>query len=292
MYGKDVQGEAHKAAEDLRIGIENGDITKAIQDIADLNGFFDAEEQKAYFAQINKETAAVLPDVEIVGAGAQNLIVADRTSSWNRYYVPGNRPIQLQELDLPSVSFDKHEMRGDLDVTVNENNEVTSVTRPNGDTYRKVKDGEWNLRGKYGSGTFVDNLQVSEKGDLSFDTVENHSIMRADGSQTAISKADGTKYEWDTAENLVEMPAGHGRVRKFHYDENNEIDQIDGNLGHWERRFDKNNQMEWVNTNTRAVWKGKLWVDSEGNLRFTARDGHHWAFKPDGKSETRSISGW
>jgi len=50
--------------------------------------------------------------------------------------------------------------------------------------------------------------------------------------------------------------------------------------------------MEWVNTNTKEVWKGKLWVDSEGNLRFTARNGHHWAFTPGGKSETRSISGW
>jgi hypothetical protein len=38
MYGKDVQAEAHKAADDFRIGVENGDITKAIQDIADLSG--------------------------------------------------------------------------------------------------------------------------------------------------------------------------------------------------------------------------------------------------------------
>src|SRR5262249_52013577 len=195
--------------------------------------------------------------------------------------------------------FAKHEKRGDLNVTVNSEGEITSVTERDGfPVYRKGPDGKWLITSKEIQGNFgyVENLTVDAEGNLAYDyKVANlgnrHVAQGADGS-TIVSESniDGKivwnndgKTVWDTDGKVTEAPAGDGKSRQFHYDTKGDLDQIDGRLGHWERTFDQVGNAEWVNKDRGEVWNGDMTVDSDGTLHYKGRSGGVWAFTLDGR---------
>lgn len=72
-------------------------------------------------------------------------------------------------------------------------------------------------------------------------------------------------------------------LRKFHYDADGKLDQVDGRKGHWERSTDRDGREQWTNTSGR-VWRGKMHVDDRGNLHYASNDGRtNLEFTIDGK---------
>jgi len=90
------------------------------------------------------------------------------------------------------------------------------------------------------------------------------------------------RVEGDANGNVVTAKGTDGRTRKFHYDDDHKLDQIDGHLGHWDR-VDQEGKTIWVNRDTKAQWEGDFRVDSKGNLTFESGKGTDWTFTRDGQ---------
>ena len=83
---------------------------------------------------------------------------------------------------------------------------------------------------------------------------------------------------------ITEVVAADGHTRKFHYDANGKVDQIDGRLGHWDRSVDEHGAVSWKNKNTGAEWKGEFTVDADGNLHFQRNSGSTFIFGRNGET--------
>jgi YD repeat-containing protein len=184
-----------------------------------------------------------------------------------------------------SDTLGRCEKRGDLAVDIDSKGEVTSVQTPSG-TYRREADGKWNHISKEGieEGPVFTNVKVEKDGTLSYDRGDRHYHRNPDGSAYAEEKDGPGRVYYDKNHRLVEAPAGDGHTRKFHYDENGKLDQIDGKLGHWDRTTGPDGKTQWVNRDNKEVWKGEFDMDpSTGDLWYTSHDGTSYTFTADGK---------
>jgi hypothetical protein len=177
------------------------------------------------------------------------------------------------------------EQRGPVQVTVDEYGEMFAV-KSGHDTFTKNSDGKWTRHfesGDYKNDEIVDNVKVDANGKLTYDynddarNVHVKFERNTDGSWKATNEF-GT-FVYDNQTQLVEAPSGEGRSRKFHYT-NGQLDQIDGNLGHWDR-VEKDGEVSWVNRDSGAVWEGDFKMNVD-NLEYTGRNGSHWTFTPWG----------
>ncbi len=179
----------------------------------------------------------------------------------------------------------KFENRGPLDLTINGKGEITGIRDKHGNYFSRQADGSYVQHFQSGGEVIVKNMKIDGRGNMSFDaypgTAPSHCEYKADGSYSIDSADLGGKLVFDTANHLVEAPAGDGHVRKFHYTDG-QLDQIDGRLGHWDREV-RNGQVRWVNTNG-TVWEGDFVVNpSTNDLEFRGRNGAAWNFTTFGK---------
>lgn len=291
MNEQAIQAEAHKSFEHLRTGKENDDLSAVVKDIEDARGKMTPKEYDQYIKALNKETASVLPNVEIIGTAVQldkhQLVVTDKKHDITHYLDKD----ESERLDLVRpLNGETIEKRGKFDVAVNERGEVTAITDKEGWTMRRAEDGNWyhispdgkDLDGTPQKGVYQ-NLRMDDKGNLSYDRDGRHIEQRADGTVINASTTDSSKFVWNSQGQLAEAPAGDGHQRKFHYDEQGKLDQIDGRLGHWERST-RDGQTVWVNKDTKEEWHGDFEVDrTNGDLHFKPRRGTHWTFTREGR---------
>lgn len=187
-----------------------------------------------------------------------------------------------------SCAAPKHEKRGAVDVTVDDTGSVIEVKSPyNDSTFTKQADGSWTQHHdhplfKGEKDEKVDNVKVDCDGKLTFDynddsrNVHVHYEFNADKSWAYTNEFG--RFVEDPQGRLIEAPSGEGHSRKFHYDENGKLDQIDGNLGHWDRA-EENGKTVWKNRDSGAVWQGDFNVDSISNLlEYRGRDGSAYDF--------------
>lgn len=178
------------------------------------------------------------------------------------------------------------EKRGPIEVTKDECGEIVKVKDANF-TYIKDTDGKWIQRdngGRYKDDKSVTNMKVDEKGNVSYDynddarNVHVHHEHNADGSMSFTD--ENGKLTYNEKGQVVEAGSGNGRQRHFHYDEKGQLDQIDGNLGHWDRQV-KDGHVSWVNKDSGVVWNGdfKMVLD---RLQYRGDDGGAWEFTPWG----------
>jgi hypothetical protein len=178
------------------------------------------------------------------------------------------------------------EKRGDRAVTVDANGQIESVTMPNGTIMRREKDGNWNAISTDGieEGPVFKNVKVEKDGTVSYDRNDKHIVINNDGSGSHEIMGGAGKVSFDKNGRITEAPAGDGRTRKFHYNEKGELDQIDGNLGHWDRQVGKDGKSEWVNRDSGDVWKGEFDINPDnGDVWYTTPDGTQHTFTADGK---------
>lgn len=113
---------------------------------------------------------------------------------------------------------------------------------------------------------------------------QNEHSQSADGKVTHVEsnpKNDElSMINYDEHGRVVETSGEDFTTRKFHYDENGKLDQIDGKLGHWDRSVDANGKSSWTNKNSGAVWHGEFNVDKDGDLHFQNANGKTFTFNP------------
>ncbi len=113
-----------------------------------------------------------------------------------------------------------------------------------------------------------------------------------DGSTSHSEVDPKTNKPWfvdtDGNNNVVETKGTDGKVRKFHYDENNKVDSIDGHLGRWDRSTDAQGRSSWINRDNGSVWEGDMNVDKNGNIHYQGRNGSSWVFTRDGQDIRKS----
>lgn len=178
-----------------------------------------------------------------------------------------------------------HETRGPVEVTKDENGEVFEVKTANW-TFTKGEDGKWIQRDNSGllSENVVTNFQIDDKGNYSYnhdnDERNSHYHVEHNADGSMVFTDENGRLAYDEKQQVVEAGAGDGRQRKFHYDENGQLDQIDGNLGHWDRQV-KDGHISWVNKDSGVVWNGdfKMVLD---RLQYRGDDGGAWEFTPWG----------
>ncbi len=279
MNDREIQDRAVKAAEDLRAGKPSDDLSKVINDIDDAKSKMSPKEYNTFIKEMNKETAKDLPEVEIVDTEVQNgkhQLVVENDHNGIKSNLNSN---ESERLDGGL----KHEKRGQVNVGVNERGEVESITDKYGNAYLKTNDGQWKHRSSYGGTDYeVRNVKVDAKGNYSWEHGNDRFNEKADGSMVVEHLYDGSRTVYDKPGRIVEAPAGDDRSRKFKYDDKDNLTEIDGRLGHWERAS-KNGKVEWRNTDTNAVWEGDFKVQSNGDLVFQSASGRSWRFTTGGK---------
>jgi len=126
-------------------------------------------------------------------------------------------------------------------------------------------------------GSYVQRTWDAKTGDF-----QNEHYQSADGKVTHVEnnpKNDRmTMVEYDQKGRVVETSGEDYTTRKFHYDENGKLDQIDGKLGHWDRSTDANGKSVWTNKNSGAVWHGEFSVEKDGDLKFQKANGKSFTF--------------
>jgi len=291
MNDKEIQAEAHKASEDLKAGKDKNDLTGVIHDIEDAKSKMTPQEYRKYLDDLNKESSASLPQMQIEGTtvqgGKHKLVVNDeghqQTATVDAHEASRlGGPVLATQKDVHGHS----EKRGDVAVDVNDKGEITSVTARSGDVFDKGPDGKWSVTHTDGTKETVafENVNVDAKGNLSYDQGFNHIVQGADGSLSNEDRGDGQKILWDKNGKVLEASGGDGLTRKFNYDDQGQLDQVDGRLGHWDRKTDEAGNVQWVNKDNGEVWKGDMTVDRDGNIHYKSRDGKtEWTFTRDGR---------
>lgn len=175
---------------------------------------------------------------------------------------------------------------GALEHGYDENGQHISITGPKGEYFYKGSDGKWVEHMPPSGERTVENLTFDNDGNMEFDVVGDalvaHHKRNADGSYSIDSPEYGGTLKYDKDGNLIEAPAGDGKVRTFHYT-NGQLDQIEGRLGHWDR-VEKDGKVTWKNTKTGAVWEGEMQVNPKTNdLEFRGRNGVAWNFTTKGQ---------
>ncbi len=186
--------------------------------------------------------------------------------------------------DLPRCEA-HHEKRGPIEVTKDECGDIFEVKTVNW-TFTKGADGKWIQHDNDGivKDDVVSNVKVDDKGSYSYDynddkrNVHVHIEHNADGSN-AYTDENG-RLVYNEKDQVIEAGAGNGRQRKFHYDEKGQLDQIDGNLGHWDRQV-KDGHVAWVNKDSGAVWNGDFQMKQD-RLQYRGDNGGAWEFTPWG----------
>ncbi|HEY9711935.1 MAG TPA: hypothetical protein V6C72_00620, partial [Chroococcales cyanobacterium] len=232
---------------------------------------------------------------EMLVCPASNDILRQQSSTRDLSFLPPGNDL-LTQFDeaphLPRCEAPKHEKRGPVEVTTDEYGEMFEVKDQAGTTYTKNSDGKWTKHYKDAdpkSDDVVDNFNVGSDGKITYDYNNNdknvhvHFEHNADGSFSYTNEFG--KFVYDKDMQLVEAPAGEGRVRKFHYT-NGQLDQIDGVLGHWDR-VQKDGQTSWVNKDSGAVWNGDFRLNID-ILEYRGQDGAAWGFTPWGTDVNRA----
>ncbi len=188
----------------------------------------------------------------------------------------------------------KEKLNG-TDVYTNSKGEVVGIHKMdrNGkdEFWRRGKDGKWTFdaNGKTVKMDEISDVTVDKGGNIHY-RVDKHkiSVVENNKQQRVTSDDSGASVFLETEGNHTRPVAttdGKGHGRKFHYDKDNKVDQIDGHLGHWERRTNAKGETEWVNNKNKAVWKGEFEVKSNGDLIFKGQNGVTWKFTKEGKDE-------
>ncbi len=133
-----------------------------------------------------------------------------------------------------------------------------------------------------GDGSSVTDEYYASNGYFKAEHVHNKDQSSSDYYDRGAEKYLSSKSE-DPNGKITETRGADGGSRKFHYDENGKLDQIDGHLGHWDRSVDAQGNEKWTNKDFGAVWKGSFEVDSDGDLHFHAQKGQSWNFTRDGE---------
>jgi len=201
--------------------------------------------------------------------------------------LPSNEQLLAQLVDSTKpqrCEAPTHEKRGPVEVTKDECGEVIELKTASY-TFTKNADGKWTQHhneGRY-KDDVVSNLKVDEKGNYSYDynddarNVHVHHEHNADGSM-AFTDENG-KLVYNEKGQVVEAGAGNGKQRHFHYT-GDQLDQIDGNLGHWDRVV-KDGQVSWVNKDKGMVWNGDFKMSLD-RLQYRGDNGGAWEFTPWG----------
>lgn len=195
----------------------------------------------------------------------KDLYQFDGTSIYQNVYkfdgvnVPGDA--SKKDAPLKKCYVQHHEKSGGLDLTVDARGELFGL-KDKHHTFRKFGD-EWFED--------IDGGKTTKK-------IGKVEVNKQDGSYSFTN--ENGKYSYDSKGQLVEAPAGNGQTRKFHYDANGQVDQIEGRLGHWDRQV-INGKVSWKNANG-VVWNGDFKVTEEG-LEFRGDNGVSWGFTAQGK---------
>jgi hypothetical protein len=192
---------------------------------------------------------------------------ANTTNAAEMCGLPSNEHLlsQLKEPESREVNSSQAIQRdyGHLHCMLDEQGGLYTVSDGHGRFFMKQGD-KWSLTidGEKGSRE-VKDLQISKDGSYSY-------------------KDASGKFSFDKEGRLTEAPAGDGHSRKYHYDKDGHIDQIEGRLGHWERQV-KDGHASWINKGTKAVWQGDFKLNNDGTLEFDAASGIAWGFTTHGK---------
>lgn len=197
-----------------------------------------------------------------------------------------------KEVKIDTYIPGKPEKRGETDVYLNKQGDIVGIHRmtPNGkdEFWKREANGQW-LQiedGRTVRQPEISNVTVDKNGDIHY-RIDKHKLSvvdKKDGMQQIKSDETGSTVTYKRGDHHpVATTDGKGHGRKFHYDKDGKVDQIDGHLGHWDRRTNSKGETEWVNRDSKAVWKGDFEVHSTGDLIFKGQNGVAWKFTPDGK---------
>lgn len=291
---KHVSQEAKKAFEDLRIGAQSNDLKQVIEDVEKARQSMSPKEYDAFLKELTKETQKMLPNVEIVGVqkvnGESELVITDRNHEKTNL-VDKDDVIELAQM-RGSKDIGKVENRNGVIVESNDQGELTRITRQTAQgeqIWAKAPDGKWIVTNKDGSlenDLIIGDVTVDDKGALHYTMIDKSKVIEhADGRNQYI-ETDGSGITYGSGKNYArpeETADGKGRGRKFQYDDKNQVQEIEGNLGHWERQTNDKGKTVWVNRDSKAVWEGDFKVLGNGDLIFTGHSGVKWRFTRNGK---------
>lgn len=293
------EAAATKAFEDLKSGREHNDLSAVVKDVENARKGMSPKEYDKFLQSLNDKTATILPNMEIAGTfeppkGEHSLTITNKQHDYYKSVdlhhasdLERMRPTSGAQEELRQARGSVCRVIGDFEITTTNEGELKTVKDKDGNSYYKGPDGKWSSVSKDGIAQLdsYENMKIDQQGNLSFDMNRDHVIRHSgNGGIDHYDKVDNTYWHYDTqAHAITETSSGDGRVRKYHYDKDGKIDQIDGNLGHWDRTRGKDGKTEWVNSNDGSVWKGEMELDILNNLEFRAANGVKWTFGADGK---------
>ncbi len=291
---KRVNEAAHKAFEDLQEGAQNNKLEKVIADVDKARQSMDPKEYDAFLKALTKESQKVLPDVEIVGVkqvnGETELVVTDKNHE-KTTMIDKDDVYEMAQV-RSAKDHGKVENRNGVIVETNDKGELTRITRQTSrgeETWAKGPDGKWivtNNGGSLKNDLIEGDVTVDEKGAMHYTMIDKTKVIEhADGRNQYIER-DGSGITYGSGQNYArpeETLDGKGRGRKFQYDDKNQVLEIDGNLGHWERQTNDKGKTVWVNRDTKAVWEGDFKVEGSGDLIFKGHSGVTWRFTRRGQ---------
>ncbi len=247
--------EVQQTADKLEKVAERGDVDTVAKELHDMA----PDDRKAIAAKIKEDqkekSSDGLPKLEFYDTGdvksAKKHTVLDDTNT---------------KYDI--ATGNKTEMKRDTW----DGRSETETFDPN--TGKETSETIINTDGSYVQRTFNPNTGY-------FRTEQSQSadgkVVRVEGNELS---GDLTMIEFDKQGRVAETSGEDFTTRKFHYDENGKLDQIDGKLGHWDRSTDANGKTAWTNKNTGAVWHGEFNVDKSGDLHFKTANGTSHTFNP------------
>ncbi len=282
------------------------DITPLLTDVESMRSGMDAKQYGLLLNSKGGDTTSSLPDLTITKSGNDEVArldakAGDAKAGDAKAADAKAKPsdLDLIEIEEPKPTDTKvasKEKLGGTDVYKNQDGEVIGIHRMdhNGkdEFWRKGPDGKWTIDTEYKSNQMdsISNVTVDKNGDIHY-RIEDQKVSVVDSKDAvkrATSDETGATTTYERNEGVLrptETTDGKGHGRKFHYDKDNKVDQIDGHLGHWDRRTNANGETEWVNRDSKAVWKGEFEVKSNGDLIFKGQNGVTWKFTKEGKDE-------
>lgn len=271
------------------------DITPLMTDVDSMKSSM-GPKQYGLLLNSTGDTSHALPDMTLTNSGSFEVARLDAKPANGK-----QSDLDLIEMEDPKptdTKYTKKEILGGSEVYTNSSGEVIGIHRMdrNGkdEFWQKGSDGKWTIHSGMNSSQKMDpisDVTVDKNGDIHYrindskvsvvDRKDLEKVVTSDGSGSTV------KYERDNGDKLrpVQTTDGQGHGRKFHYDKDNKVDQIDGHLGHWDRRTNAKGETEWVNSSTKAVWKGEFEVQANGDLMFTGQNGVTWRFTKENKDQ-------